>query len=68
LIVVSLTYHRHPVTKPADSTPDTPLFSRRWRLAGYFLLVAVLGAGFAAYQHPSVILQWETLMALCGLG
>jgi len=56
------------MAKPADSPPDTPLFSRRWRLAGYFLLVAVLGAGFAAYQHPSVILQWETLMALCGLG
>lgn len=56
------------MTKPADSPTDTPLFSRRWRLAGYFLLVVLLGAGFAAYQHPSVILQWETLMALCGLG
>ncbi|WP_187394974.1 hypothetical protein [Pigmentiphaga aceris] len=54
--------------KPADSSPDTPLFSRPWRLAGYFLLLAVLGAGFAAYQHPMLILQWETLMALCGLG
>jgi hypothetical protein len=52
------------VTAPAD----TPLFSRRWRIAGYVALALVLGFGFAAYQHPAVILQWETLMALCGLG
>lgn len=49
--------------KPADP----PLFSRRWRVAGYVALLLVLGFGFAAYQHPAVILQWETLMALCGL-
>jgi hypothetical protein len=45
-----------------------PLFSRRWRVAGYALLGVAVGVGFAAWQHPAVILQWETLMALCGLG
>lgn len=50
------------------SRADTPLFSRRWRVAGYVALLVALGFGFVAYQHPSVILQWETLMALCGLG
>lgn len=46
---------------------DPPLFSRRWRVAGYVALLLAVGVGFAAWQHPAVILQWETLMALCGL-
>jgi len=48
-----------------DPTPS--LLPRRWRVAGWLALAVALGAGFMAYGHPSIMVQWENLMALCGL-
>jgi len=40
--------------------------SRVWRAAGLTLLGVVLALSFLAYLSPDMLLQWESLAALCG--
>ncbi len=40
--------------------------ARHWRWAGYAALAAVLALAFWGYTTPGMMLNWETLMALCG--
>ena len=34
---------------------------------GYALIAAVLAVAFAGYLRPALVMNWETLIALCGL-
>jgi len=40
--------------------------SRFWRALGLTLLGMVLILSFLAYLSPDMLLQWDTLAALCG--
>lgn len=37
------------------------------RCLGYVSIAAVLALAFAGYLRPSLAVNWETLIALCGL-
>ncbi|NYE23627.1 hypothetical protein [Pigmentiphaga litoralis] len=37
------------------------------RILAWMLLAAVLALAFAGYQRAGLVMNWETLMALCGV-
>lgn len=37
-----------------------------WRWLGYGALAVVLGLALWGYTQPEFVLNWDTLMALCG--
>ncbi|MEQ4617011.1 MAG: hypothetical protein ABN482_03075 [Corticimicrobacter sp.] len=39
---------------------------RLWTWAGYALVLLLLAVGFRAYLSPSMLLNWETFMTMCG--
>lgn len=41
-------------------------FSKRVRVASWFLLAAVLTLGFLGYMMPSVRVNWQTIASMCG--
>ncbi len=58
-----------PLSSPTpDQATNTALPKTRlaWRLAGWFLLVAVMAVGFLGYLTPGMRLNWETIAAMCG--
>lgn len=48
--------------------PTSVSVSRRWRIAGWLVLSAVLALGFWSYLSPDMAINWENIAALCGLG
>jgi len=42
------------------------MLSRAWRWAIYLGVAGLLALGFWGYLSPSIALNWETLVALCG--
>jgi hypothetical protein len=39
---------------------------RRWKYLGALVLGMVLLVAFLGYLHPNMLLDWETVMRLCG--
>ncbi|MDX9886207.1 hypothetical protein [Thauera sp.] len=48
------------------TTPARSLRAGLLRLALIVLAAAVLGLVFAAYQHPALLLDFGSLMLMCG--
>ena len=51
---------------PSPQSPPHAGRRARWRWVAYPLLAVVLALGFWGYTTPDMMLNWETLMALCG--
>jgi Ni,Fe-hydrogenase I cytochrome b subunit len=48
------------------SQPHPLQFSKRVRLVGWVVLVAVMALGFLGYLMPSVRVNWQTIASMCG--
>lgn len=46
-------------------TPSTTA-GRVWRVLGWVTIVLVLGLAFWGYLTPSMMVNWESLAAMCG--
>jgi len=42
------------------------MLSRGWRWTIYLGVAGLLTLGFWGYLSPSIVLSWDTLLALCG--
>ena len=50
----------------SDSSSQSLQLSRGWRWTIYIGVAVLLGVGFWGYLSPTLVLSWETLVALCG--
>jgi hypothetical protein len=48
------------------SHPQPLQLSKRARVTGWVVLVAVMALGFLGYLMPSVRVNWQTIASMCG--
>ncbi len=48
------------------SHPHPLQFSKRARVTGWVVLVAVMALGFLGYLMPSIRVNWQTIASMCG--